>query len=165
MKLFILLLLLGSSLNSQSQQILPEFNEKPVYFDSNSHRLVDLEKSQYNKISKTKGLFEAEAGFFMNGATSTVKIAKNSIIKFIIKVNPGIDPTSILDLVRFEIQKDKRIFITTKSKTNGTITSFEKINYGLEKIKEGYYYLVVKDLENGEYFFGSNDFMYAFKIE
>ncbi|MBC8643855.1 hypothetical protein H9W95_06830 [Flavobacterium lindanitolerans] len=55
--------------------------------------------------------------------------------------------------------------ITTKAKATSTSTSFDKINYTIEKVKDGYYYLVVKNLASGEYFFGSGDFMFAFSLE
>jgi len=110
-------------------------------------------------------LFKAEGGFFLNGNTSTVKIARQAALKFVIKVTPGTDPTSVLDLVKFEVKDSKRIFITTKAKATSTSTSFEKISYAVEKIKEGYYYLIVKDLDQGEYFFGSSEFMFAFGVE
>lgn len=145
-------------------QTLPEFNDKPSYFDEKTKKLIDLEKSSYQTIAKAKGIFKAEAGFFMDGTTSPVKIEGKKELKFIIKVVPGTDPTSVFDLVKFEIKKDKRVFITSKASIGKSSNSFEKINYEVKKIKEGYYYLVVKDLPKGEYFFGANDFMYAFSI-
>ncbi len=115
-------------------------------------------------MAKAKGMFKAVGGFFLNGSSSPVKIAKQENLQFIVKVTPGVDPTSIFDLVEFEVIKEQRVFITTKAKATSTSTSFEKISYDVKKIKEGYYYLIVKNLEQGEYFFGSNDFMYAFCI-
>ena len=40
-----------------------------------------------------------------------------------------------------------------------------KISYDVKKIKEVYYYLVVKNLDKGEYFLGSSGFMFAFGID
>lgn len=150
---------------SLKAQNLPEFNDKPAYVDFKTKELKELEKSQYNTMAKAKGLYKAEAGFFLNGISSSVRITKQDEIKFIVKVTPGTDPTSVFDLVQFEIRKDQRVFITTKAKATSTSTSFEKISYEVKKIKEGYYYLIVKNLGAGEYFFGSSDFMFAFGIE
>lgn len=149
----------------EAQIILPEFNDKPAYYDSKDKKIIELEKSQYNTMAKAKGLFKAEGGFFLSGSSSSVKIAMQNELRFIVKVLPSIDPTSVLDFVKFEVRDDKRVFITTKAKATSTSTSFEKINYQVEKIKEGYYYLIVKGLNKGEYFFGSNDFMFAFSID
>lgn len=80
-------------------------------------------------------------------------------------VAPGTDPTSVFDLVQFEVRKDQRVFITSKAKATSNTTSFEKINYGVKKNKEGYYYLTIKNPNSGEYFFGSSDFMFAFSVE
>lgn len=153
------------TINLYAQNSLPEFNNKPAYFNAKTNELIELEKSQYNTMAKAKGLFRAEGGFFISGISSSAKITKLPELKFIVKVVSGNDPTAILDLVKFEIRKDKRVFITTKSYVNSTSNSFEKINYEIKKIKEGYYYLIVKNLEKGEYFFGSYDFMYAFSVD
>lgn len=154
------------SVNSmKAQSNLPEFNDKPGYYDTGTKQIKELEKSQYNKIAKTKGLFKAEGGYFINGTSSPVKIAKKEELQFIVKVAAGADPSSVLDLGKFEVRKDQRVFITTTTKTASSSTSFEKINFEVKKIKEGYYYLVVKNLEKGEYFFGSAEFMFAFSIE
>lgn len=153
------------SLFSVNAQGLPEFNDKPAYVDPKTKELKELEKSQYNTMAKAKGLAKAESGFFLKGVASSVKITKQDEIKFVVKVTPGIDPTSVFDLVQFDIKKDQRVFITTKANATSTSTSFEKISYEVKKIKEGYYHLIVKNIGKGEYFFGSNDFMFAFGIE
>ncbi len=146
-------------------QNLPEFNDKPAYYNVKTKTLTELEKSQYNTMAKAKGLFKAESGFFLNGTSSSVRIPKQEELKFILKTTPGIDPTSVFDLVKFEIRKEQRVFITTTAKSTSTSTSFEKISYDVKKIKEGYYYLVVKNLDKGEYFLGSSGFMFAFGID
>ena len=64
MKIIFLYILFLSLSNLQAQIPLPEFNDKPAYFDPNKKQLVELEKSQYNTMAKAKGLFSAEAGFF-----------------------------------------------------------------------------------------------------
>lgn len=153
-----------SFLNLKAQN-LPEFNDKPAYIDTKTKQLKELEKSQYSTMAKAKGLLSAEGGFFLNGASSSVKIAKQAELQFIVKVAPRTDPTSVFDLVQFEVRKDQRVFITTKAKATSSSTSFEKISYDVKKIKDGYYYLIVKTLDKGEYFFGSNDFMFAFSVE
>lgn len=165
MKHFLTIALFLLSFLSLKAQNLPEFNDKPAYVDSKTNQLIELEKSQYNTMAKAKGLFSAEGGFFLNGTSSSVKIAKQTELKFVVKVIPGTDPTSVFDLVQFEIRKNQRVFITTKAKATSTSNSFEKINYEVKKIKEGYYYLIVKNIDKGEYFFGSNDFMFAFSVE
>ncbi|MBP4138600.1 hypothetical protein [Flavobacterium geliluteum] len=160
---FLVMILLFNSFMILAQN-LPEFNDKPAYYDSKSKKTTELEKSQYNSMAKARGLFSAEGGFFLNGVSSSSKIAKQPELMFVVKVISGTDPTSVFDLVRFEIRKDKRVFITTKAKATSTTTSFEKISYGVKKIKDEYYYLIVKNMEKGEYFFGSNEFMFAFSI-
>lgn len=164
-KTIIIISLFLLSISNLVAQNLPEFNDKPALYNAKSKQIIELEKSQYNTIAKAKGLFSAEGGFFLNGATSNIKTPKQDELLFIVKVTPGTDPTSIFDLVQFEVRKNQRVFITTKAKATSTSTSFEKIGYEVKKIKEGFYYLIVNKLEKGEYFFGSNDFMFAFSVE
>lgn len=159
-----LLFFICISLVVQSQN-LPEFNDKPAYLDPKTKQLKELEKSQYNTMAKAKGIFKAEGGFSLNGISSSVKLPKQDELKFIVKITPGQDPTSIFDLAKFEVRKDQRVLITTLAKATSTTTSLAKINYEVKKIKEGYYYLIVKNLDKGEYFFGSKDFMFAFGVE
>lgn len=159
-----LLFFICISIAVQSQN-LPEFNDKPAYLDPKTKQLKELEKSQYNTMAKAKGIFKAEGGFSLNGTSSSVKLPKQDELKFIVKITPGQDPTSIFDLAQFEVRKDQRVLITTLAKATSTTTSLAKINYEEKKIKDGYYYLIVKNLDKGEYFFGSKDFMFAFGVE
>ncbi|SMC65881.1 hypothetical protein [Pedobacter africanus] len=146
-------------------QNLPEFNDKPAYLDPKTRQLKELEKSAYSTMARAKGIFKAEGGFSLNGISSSVKLPKQDELKFIVKITPGQDPTSIFDLAQFEVRKDQRVLITTLAKATSTSTSFAKINYEVKKIKDGYYYLIAKNLDKGEYFFGSKDFMFAFGVE
>jgi len=165
MKTFLLLATFLFSCSNAKAQNLPEFNDKPAFIDTRTGQLVELEKSQYNTMAKAKGLSSAAGGFFLKGVSSSVKIAKRTELMFVVKVTPGTDPTSVFDLVQFEVRKEQRVFITTKTKATSTSTSFEKINYEVKRIKDGYYHLLVKNMNQGEYFFGSNDFMFAFSVE
>ncbi len=164
--IIIILLIVSASFNVNAQEnALPEFNNKPAYNDAKNNMLIDLEKAPYNSMAKANGLFKAEGGFFISGKSSPIKIAEQQTLQFVVKVTPGTDPTSIFDLAKFEVRKDNRVYITTKAKATSTTTSIQKINYEVKKIKDGYYYLIANNLEKGEYFFGANDFMYAFSIE
>ncbi len=65
MKIFLTIsALILIALSANVQAVLPEFNAKPAYVDSNKKTLVELEKSQYNILTKAKGLFKGEGGFF-----------------------------------------------------------------------------------------------------
>ncbi|TKC06644.1 hypothetical protein FA048_15675 [Pedobacter polaris] len=162
--LFSFLFLLFSVLVTRAQT-LPEFNEKPAYYDNKSGKLIELEKSQYNTMAKAKGLFKAEGGFVLNGISSPVKIEAQKELKFIVKVSPNTDPTSVFDLAKFTVRGNQRVFITTIAKSTSTTNSVEKIAYEVSKIKDGYYHLTVRNLANGEYFFGTKDFMFAFSVQ
>ena len=160
-----IILFLLTFFNIRAQKILPEYIDKPTYCNEKESILIELEKSPYNTMAKANGILKTEGGFFLNGVKSSVKIAKKEQLKFMLKVTPGKYPTSVLDLVKFEVRRDQRVFITSKAKILITAEYFDKIKYTVKKIKDGYYYLIVKGLDTGEYFFGSGDFMFAFSVE
>lgn len=165
MKYTFLILLLSFLHGTAQSQPLPEFNDKPAWYNTKEKKVTELEKSQYNTLAKAKGLFKAEAGFYLNEPSSPVKIPQQKELKFMIKVTAGTDPTSVVDLVKLEVRDNKRVLITAKAKMTSSSNSYEKISFSTEKIKDGYYYLIVNDLGKGEYFFGSTDFMFAFSVE
>lgn len=165
MKILSNILLLLCCFTVAGAQNLPEFKEKPSFVEGKTGKLIELEKSQYTPMAKAKGLFKAEGGFVLNGASSPVSILGQKELKFVVRVADGIDPTSIFDLAKFTIRGNQRIFITTVAKATSTTTSLEKIPFEVKKIKNEYHYLIVKELQSGEYFFGSKEFMFAFAIK
>ncbi len=144
---------------------VPEFIDAPAYYDKATWNLQELERSQYNLMSKATGLIKAESGFFLNAAKSPVRLEVSDTLRFAIKVVPGTDPRTIIDLIQFDVRNDKRVFITSKAKGFSSSTSYEKISYGIHKISDGAYVLSVTGLQRGEYFFGSKDYMFAFGID
>ena len=83
-KTIIIISLFLLSISNLVAQNLPEFNDKPALYNAKSKQIIELEKSQYNTIAKAKGLFSAEGGFFLNGATSNIKTPKQDELLFII---------------------------------------------------------------------------------
>ena len=167
----LLLALLLSEIFAVSQTVekaypVPEFNNKPAYLNAKTNSLVDLEKSSYNVFSKMTGFGVAGAGFFLEGASSPVKIAKAEELQFIVKVASGDDPTSVLDLVAFTVKKNKRLLLTSEASgwTGSSKSSYKKIPYEVKRIGQDVYLLSVKNLSSGEYFWGSSTFMFAFNV-
>jgi hypothetical protein len=60
-------------------------------------------------------LFRLESGYFLYGGSSSVKIPKKAELKFVVKVNERVDATSVFDFVKAEVNKGKKIFITTRA--------------------------------------------------
>ena len=126
-----------------------------------------MEKSNYNKLNQAKGYRGKEGGFFLNHSKSPVRIKASSAVQFIVKVNPGTNPTSIIDLVAFEIREDQRVLITNRLSGSGTesYTSLDKMSYQVKKVAEGVYLLTATGLKAGEYLLGTHDNMFAFGID
>lgn len=145
---------------------LPEFNDKPAFCSQDKSSLVELEKSQYQPMSRPEGFVSVVAGYHLGGATSNVRVKSSTDLEFVIKVSPGTDPTSVVDLLAFTTEDGERIIITTKtSKFDGSKATIVKIPYQVKKIADGVYVLSVSNLKPGEYFFGGTDSMFAFGID
>ena len=153
---------------SAKEYPIPEFLNKPAYYNEHDASLVSLERSPYQPLVKARalGLGGGTAGFFLEGPASPVRITASANLEFMLKVTPGVDPETILDLGQFTIKDGKRIFITTKIKLlSADSTSYAKIPYGIKKTSEGVYLLSMSNLKPGEYFLGSADYMFAFGID
>lgn len=151
----------------EKQYPLPEFNDKPFYYNPSSNELIELEQSQYNTLTKATGLGTARSGFFIKGISSSVRIQYTPNQNFIVRVIPGADPKAVLDLVAYSLKSDMRVLIVSKANawSGSSSTSYDKINYQVRKIADGVYLLTVNDLQPGEYFWGSKDFMFAFGVD
>lgn len=155
------LFLTGSAQAQDRKCPNPEFNDKPAFCGQSS--LLELEKSQYLVVSR--GLIRGVAGYYLSGEMSSVRLKSAPDFEFVIKVNPGTDPTSVVDLLEFKVEKGKRVYITTKATLTGAKATIEKLPYQVKKIADGIYVLSVSNLKPGEYFFGGTEFMFAFGID
>jgi hypothetical protein len=164
----------------------PEFTNEVYYLRKDSvYTLVRLEKGSSKMDTKTKmgGYGGYEAGYFLEGERSCVKIPGGSDVSFIISngsTRPssssdsvmranGIDPStfsgrggmgdlaSSANLYKAESGKGERKFLTQKM--GGVFggkkaSASTKFTFSVKKIREGYWELVVdKPLPKGEYAF------------
>jgi hypothetical protein len=147
---------------------VPEFLNKPAYYNDHDTSLLQLERSPYHQIIKTKalGFGGATGGFFLDGAASPVRIVAGTNVQFIIKVTPGVDPETILELCQFTIKDGKRFIITVKATLGtGNTSVYVKIPFDVKKASEGVYVLTVSNMKPGEYFLGGSDQMFAFGVD
>jgi hypothetical protein len=150
---------------------VPEFVNQPYYYDKNDNKLIQLENSSAELITKKKtlGLKGAKQFFSMNGMSSKVRFIANDSIVFFIKTNGDvIDLTSYIKLYKFIPGDQKReVTITTregllndKDEEKGKMISISikpisKDNYRIqfsEKLEAGEYGFVwVKNMDLKEY--------------
>src|SRR5690349_541112 len=96
---------------------VPEFVNQPYYYDKNDNKLIQLENSSAELVTKKKtlGLKGAKQFFSMNGTSSKIRfITKDSIVFFIKTSGDVIDLTSYIKLYKFIPEDQKReVTVTT----------------------------------------------------
>jgi len=97
---------------------VPEFVNQPCYYDKNGNKLIMLETTTAQLVTKKKtlGLKGAKQFFSMDGMTSKVRfITRDSIVFFIKTSGDVIDLTSYIKLYKFIPEDQKReVTVTTK---------------------------------------------------
>ena len=139
---------------------VPEFVNQPCYYDKNGNKLVKLENSTAELVTKKKalGLKGAKEFFSMDGSSSKVRfISKDSTLFFIKTSGDVIDLTSYIKLYKF-IDEDQKRVVTVSSKegmlNNNEEEKGKQISFSVKSISNDNYQIqFANPLEAGEYGF------------
>ena len=131
----------------QTEVVLPtpEFVNQPYYFDKDENKLIKLETSSAQLLTKKKtlGLKGAKQFFSMDDVSSKVRFtAKPNIVFFIKTSGDVIDLTSYIKLYKFITEDQKRVV---------TITSKEGFLNDKEEEKGKQISFSVKSISNDNY--------------
>jgi hypothetical protein len=138
---------------------IPEFENQPCYYDKDSNRLVKLETTTAQLVTKKKtlGLKGAKQFFSMDNVSSKVRFTSKSDMVFFIKTGDVNDLTSYIKLYKFIAEDQKRI-VTINSK-EGMLNDKEEekgkqVNFSVKPTANGSYMIqFAEPLEAGEYGF------------
>lgn len=139
---------------------VPEFINQPYYYDVNDGKLIRLENTTAQLVSKKKalGLKGAKQFFSMEDASSKARFTAKSNITFMIKTSGDvIDITSYIKLYKF-IPSDQKREVTITSK-EGLLNNNEEgkgklISFSVKAISKDNYIIQFADpMEAGEYGF------------
>ncbi|MEP6711711.1 MAG: hypothetical protein ABJA37_04800 [Ferruginibacter sp.] len=138
----------------------PEYINQPYYYDASGNRLLKLENTTAQLISKKKtlGLKGAKQFFSMSDASSKARFtAKNNIVFFIKTSGDAIDLTSYIKLYRFiPVDQKREVTITSKE---GILNNNEEgkgklVSFSVKTIsKDNYMIQFSEAMEAGEYGF------------
>lgn len=138
----------------------PEFINQPYYYDKDDNRLIKLENTTAQLISKKKtlGLKGARQFFSMGDVSSKTRFTAKSNIAFFIKTTGDvIDLTSYIKLYKFIPMEQKReVTITSKE---GLLNNNEEgkgklISFSVKAVSKDNYMIQFSDaMEAGEYGF------------
>jgi hypothetical protein len=139
---------------------VPEFVNQPCYYDKAGNKLVKLETTTAQLITKKKtlGLKGAKQFFTMDGMSSKVRfVTKDSIVFFIKTSGDVIDLTSYIKLYKF-IPEDQKREVTVTNK-EGLLNDKEEekgklVTMSVRPISKDNYRIELNEpLEAGEYGF------------
>jgi hypothetical protein len=139
---------------------LPEYINQPYYYDKNENRLIRLENTIANMVTKKKSFGLKGAKQLLNMPETSSKIrftAKKDIVFFIKTSGDVIDLTSYIKLYRFTPQEQKRE--VTVNTTEGVLADKEEekgkqISFSVKLLsKDNYIIQLPEQLEAGEYGF------------
>lgn len=139
---------------------IPEFENQPYYYEKDSNRLIKLESTTAQLVTKKKtlGLKGAKEFFSMNDISSKTRFTSKPNITFFIKTSGGdVDLTSYVKLYKF-ISEDQKRVVTINSK-EGMLNDKEEekgkqMSFNVKLISPNNYMVQFADpLEAGEYGF------------
>jgi hypothetical protein len=141
---------------------VPEFVNQPCYYEKNGNKLIKLENSSAELVTKKKtlGLKGSKEFFSMDGVSSKVRFDtndKDSIVFFIKTSGDVIDMTSYIKLYKF-IDEDQKRIVTVSSKegmlNNNEEEKGKQINFSVRSISNDNYMIqFASPLAAGEYGF------------
>lgn len=135
---------------------IPEFKNK-VYYVKKDNTLAEIENADLQSDMKT-GMTSAKIFYRVPGTASPVKKSGLPSCRFVVKLEDGVDPESVVELLKYEIDKKSR-FVQVGSVVMGSFKTVEipkqKLNFN--KIEPGVYVITTKEaLPGGEYVFMIN---------
>lgn len=150
-----LLLIALNSIAQDKTYPTPDYNNTPFYYDAAKNELVELDANQFVVGARPKGFTGAEAALYIDEITSRNKIEKSSAT-FIVKLQPGVDPRTLIDLNKATVNQKsgKREFVVYKKGMFTAEGTNPTVEIAFKKIGDGIYLVTGKtELSSGEYFF------------
>lgn len=137
----------------------PEFAEQILILnsDTNGELLARENGSIQTKAGASlylTGIGKVKSRLTLKGTKSVSKTKGGKTTKLIVKAKDNAtDPNSFINVFKFEIKGDERRYQLAEA---GTLSKTESnniasIDYNAKKYKESSYYIVMNDLEPGEY--------------
>lgn len=97
----------------------PEYNNTVYWHDAAANALRPLERQVLKMRTKPKalGLAGMSNTLQAEGAKSPTRFASNQVVSFVLKAPPGVDPQTLIQLVKLTEAKDHRELLTSQLNT------------------------------------------------
>jgi len=155
-KLLTLFLIFAATVTTKAQNAVPEFKNK-VMLHKKDNTLGSLDNTSLNYGMKGK-MGGGTVCMKTEGTNASTIFAPKSGDDFIVKIDAGVDPESIVTLYQFDVEKKQRSITIGKVGMRGSQNvEMPVVKLNFKKLEEGVYIIsAVKPLEAGEYIFTVN---------
>lgn len=144
--------LVASFTGVHAQITAPEFKNK-VFDVNKDNTLSELDNTDLQTEYKAKMTGSGKVILKASGTTSNIK---NPEEHFVVKIEAGIDPSEVVELFKFDVEKKMRTMTVSTLSSLGQSQNIElpKQKLKFTKIEDGVWEItVVEKLAPGEYFF------------
>lgn len=154
MRKLLLIAGLAFAMNSSAQNAIPEFKNK-VMFVQPDKTLVELDRTDMNSDLHSNFGGHSEVNLVANGKVSSITHAGTTTDKYIVKIEPGTDPSNSVELFTFEVaKKNRKILVAEMSMGKDKTVELTKVKLLFTKVADGVYEIsTATKLEAGEYCF------------
>ena len=157
-KLSLILALAALTSNAFAQTIpTPEFKFK-VMFVGSGNALTDLEKTDLTSSLHTNMGGHSEVNLIADGKGATLSHTGATSESYVVKIEPGIDPETAVELFQFDVtKKSRKIMVAEMSMGKDKAVVLPKMKLTYKKVADGVYQINTNtQLEAGEYCFMVN---------
>jgi hypothetical protein len=149
------LLLIAMSSFAGAQTTIPDFSDKVMVL-TKANSLESLESVTLGYITKNH-VNGANAYLIADEPTSSVTYDQSVGNSFIVRIDPKVDPESIITLYVFDADKKKRkIKIAAVNGLGQKKVEIPIIRLAFKKVQDGVYIITTGRMEEGEYVFFVN---------
>ena len=152
-KLLAAALVFAAIVQASAQNAVPEFKNK-VMLHRKNNTLDNLESTTltYHIVSKMGG---GSVCMRTDGRNASVAYDPKSGDDFIVKIEPGVDPESIVTLYQFDLEKKQRKITTAAVGMSGSKkVEIPVVKLNFKKLEDGVYAIsALKPIEPGEYIY------------
>lgn len=131
---------------------VPDFDNFIYYLSADNAALVDLERAVNSKSEGAFGFLNLNNAVSIKGYSSPVEVAKSKI-EFIVRLAPGVDPYTLIELMPCTSNSEKQTRdFTPAAKKDAPVITMVPLKF---KRLDNYTYLItpLQQLATGEYFF------------
>jgi len=145
----------GATTTASAHAPNPAFLNQVYYYWSDSLLACPKTEGQMENKMKAMGLGGSQMGYTMDGSKAALRIKAGDSLRFVVKMVTMGDPSSMLQLLRFESKKDSRqSLMSSQSRFGGNKNPKNQVSFDVQRSGTDVFILIPSPrLTPGEYGF------------